>query len=214
MRILTISSTIISLIISLITLVSAPAWSAEFSKKEKAALFGPKSQLVTTCQREVDARMKGLLTPEKFTPGMTQILKWTSGIVNGADLCTCVGERLSMTLTPDLLKKMTAEDGAARGKLAGQECVIAKMQSPTSGFCAALTDDIKALRAPDQVDESKMNEVCACVQDSFNKLSPSTFDQFFKTTASDYNEYTSGKSAETDTLKGNMMNCGIADLRK
>ncbi|MFZ6681870.1 hypothetical protein [Undibacterium sp. Tian12W] len=209
-----IISNIISLVISLIIFISGSAWSAEFTKKEKEALFGPKSQLVTTCQRQVDASGKNMLTPERIASGATQVFKWTTGIVNGVDLCSCMGDRLSMTLTPDLMKNMSPAEGKARGELAAQECVIAKIQSPTSGFCAAMMGDLKVVSASDKLDESKVDEVCACVQSSFNKLSPSTFVNFFKFTAIDYNEHTSGKSIETDTLKGIMINCGLLNLIK
>ncbi|MFZ6780751.1 hypothetical protein ACO0LD_28290 [Undibacterium sp. Ji83W] len=206
---------ITSILISLIIFASGPAWSAEFSKKEKEALFGPNSELITTCQREIQALEKTLFAPDKFPPQMAQLLKWTSGMIDPSEYCTCVVDRVSTKLTPDMLKNISQEDGRAMGRLAGQECVLAKMQSQTSGFCAALMSDVISISPPGAWDEKKMPEVCSCMQDRFNKLTPPTFDKFFKFTPVDYSAYiNSGLSPDTDTLNGSLIQCGFLKMKK
>ncbi len=206
---------ITSILISFILLVSGPAWSAEFSKKEKEALFGPNGELMSACQREMQGLKKVLFAPDKFPSQMVELLKWTSGMVNPSEYCTCIVERASFKLTPDVLKNLSPEDGRALGRLAGQECVLAKMQSQKSGFCHAIMNDVISISPPGAWDESKIPEVCSCMQDRFNQLTPAAFEKFFKFTPVDYNAtINSGLSQDTDTLNGSMIQCGLLNMRK
>ncbi len=206
---------ITSILISLIILVSGPAWSAEFSTKEKEALFGPNGELMSACQREMQTLEKTLFAPDKFPTQMVELLKWTSGMVNPSEYCTCVVERASTKLTPDILKNLSPEDGRALGRLTGQECVLAKMQTQKSGFCHAIMSDVISISPPGAWDDSKMPEVCSCMQDRFNQLTPAKFEKFFKYTPVDYNAYiNSGLSPDTDTLNGSMIQCGFLKMKK
>ncbi|MES2041610.1 MAG: hypothetical protein V4495_27650 [Pseudomonadota bacterium] len=206
---------ITSILISLLFFIGGSAWSAEFSKKEKEALFGPNGELMGACQREMQTLEKTLFAPDKFPSRMVELLKWTSGMVNPSEYCTCVVERASIKLTPDILKNLSPEDGRALGKMAGQECVLAKMQAQTSGFCTAIMSDVISISPPGAWDESKMPEVCSCMQDRFNQLTPATFEKFFKYTPTDYNAYiNSGRAPDTDTLNGSLIQCGFLKMRK
>lgn len=189
--------------IKLKELDSATAAAVDFTPQERKKIAELSKQLVSTCDTDLQ-RMINSLPPESGK----NVISWLSEGFS-KNYCACVGQKLSISLTPELFHG-TEQDAAILVKRLGSECAVEQLNTGFPNFCKAIAADIDDdLPGSDYV--KRMQDVCGCAQKGIEGITVDTYEAFFSNIQADYEVYkeTGEIPSGRQSLLSVMKECGL-----
>jgi hypothetical protein len=201
------------LILMLCCSLAAPFSQAEdFTPSERRELASLRDHLESSCNEQLKSR-----TAIAAPAGASNMLAWIQDLTDDPQYCACLGQRFEVSVTPELLRFGSARQSQVLAKRMGTECIVEKLHSSSPALCQGFLADAQAHDRHSVANEAAALQFCACVQDTLDQITASSFEPFMRSTVVAYRAYEqTGELPEpgSGSILATMKQCGLEQLKR
>jgi hypothetical protein len=143
-------------------------------------------QLADRLVQQCHSAISSLPLPQNPPPelGLQDYIK-----ADAQGVCECVGTRFRSTVTPALVRNGTEESTRAFTTSVASSCAVEQFKAFWPKACLKFAEFGASLSPDRQLSESKVEEVCSCVQPTVDAMTPATLAEALRQTTADYSDY-------------------------
>lgn len=182
-----------------------------FTAAERATV----SDLVAQVHAGCEEQMASVRTDAGNQPAVPRGLPELFAIQEWRGYCPCLARMFQQEITPTLLRTGTEQDDVLAVKKAATACAVVRMKEVLPSACRAMLEGMRQATSTSR-DGVAADQFCGCVQRDVDRVTPASFDAFFRGTMADYADYRrTGKlaSGPGPSLLGTMQRCGIGAVK-